>query len=65
MGGIISGMTYWVERVAWEKISLLDEEFDQMEYGQHIEQRYTSKTGHYNNHIPMGKAPEEYEKGRL
>jgi len=30
-------MTYWVERVAWEKISLLDEEFDEWEYAQVIE----------------------------
>jgi hypothetical protein len=64
MGGIISSMTYWVERVAWEKISLLDEEFDQMEYGQHIEQRYFSKKGKYNNFIPEGKSPEEYKNAK-
>jgi len=59
-------MTYWVEKMAWEKIVLLDEEFDQMDYGQHVEQRYWSPRKSYNNHIPTGKAPEEYgnEKGR-
>lgn len=64
MEGIVSGMMYWVERIAWEKISLLDEEFDQMEYGQHIEQRYFSKKGKYNNFIPEGKSPEEYKNAK-
>ena len=39
---------YWVERMAWDKIVLLDKEFDEWEYSQVIEpyssnQTYTSK----------------------
>tara|TARA_B100000902_G_scaffold352836_1_gene363848 strand:- start:2137 stop:2319 length:183 start_codon:yes stop_codon:yes gene_type:complete len=58
---------YWVERMAWEKILLLDEEFDQMEYGQEIDQRYGSRTGTYGTYLQgQGKIQEDYtnEKGR-
>ena len=52
---------WWVERVAWDRTLILDREFDEWEYSQHIEQRYMSKKGKYNNHIPIGKTPEEYK----
>ena len=64
MGGIVSGMTYWVEQMAWEKILLLDNEFDEWEYGQEIEQRYRSRLGTYGTYIPTGKAKDEYKEGR-
>jgi len=53
---------YWVEAIAWKNIDVLDEEFDQWEYGQHIEQRYASRAGTFNNHIPTGyEQPSKYE----
>ena len=67
MGGIISSMTYWVEGTAWEKILLLDKEFDEWEYGQEIDQRYRSRTGTYGTYLHgQGKIQEDYtnEKGR-
>lgn len=45
----------WVEKVAWEAMTVLDKEFDEWEYGQHIEQRYTSNYGSYGTYIPKGK----------
>ena len=64
VGGVISSMTYRIEQKAWENISVLDDEFDEWEYGQEVEQRYWSPRKSYNNHIPTGKSPDEYEKGR-
>ena len=56
---------YWVEKMAWDKILLLDKDFDEWEYGQHIDQRYTSRAGTFNNHIPTGyEQPSKYEPKR-
>jgi hypothetical protein len=53
--------------MAWEKILLLDKEFDEWEYGQEIDQRYRSRTGTYGTYLHgQGKIQEDYtnEKGR-
>jgi hypothetical protein len=52
---------YWVEAIAWKSIDVLDEEFDQWEYGQHIDQRYVSRTGTYGTYLQgQGKIKEDY-----
>lgn len=52
---------YWVEAIAWKSIDVLDEEFDQWEYGQHIDQRYGSRTGTYGTYLQgQGKIQEDY-----
>lgn len=51
----------WVEKIACKNITVLDKEFDEWEYSQHIEQRYASNYGTYGTYIPIGKTPEEYK----
>lgn len=52
---------YWVEAIAWKSIDVLDEEFDQWEYGQEIDQRYSSRTGTYGTYLQgQGKIQEDY-----
>ena len=52
----------WVEKIACKNITVLDKEFDEWEYFQQIEQRYTSNYGTYGTYIPIGKSSDEYEK---
>lgn len=52
---------YWVEQMAWDKILLLDKDFDEWEYGQQIDQRYVSRTGTYGTYLQgQGKIQEDY-----
>ena len=46
---------WWVDQVAWETTLVLDREFDEWEYAQEVDQRYTSKHGSYGTFIPKGK----------
>ena len=60
-------MKHWVAQAAWDKILLLDKEFDEWEYAQEVEQNYRSRTGTYGTYLQgQGKIKEDYtyEKGR-
>ena len=54
---------YWVERMAWEKIALLDKEFDEWEYSQVIEP-YSSSHHKQNSFVSkwMNRKDEERKK---
>jgi len=56
-------MTYWVEQMAWDKILLLDKEFDEWEYAQVIEP-YSSNQHSRNSYMSkwMNRKIEERER---